>query len=157
LLQDEGLAPAAWRPDLARQGLVNMLPLEQGEQITSIMPLPEDEDSWANLDVMFATVRGTVRRNKLSDFVQINRNGKIAMKLEDGDGIVGVETCSEHSDVMLTTASGQCIRFPSPMCVFCRPEFRRRAWHPAGDERSGHFHADPASHRRGWRKSAPLI
>lgn len=96
------------------KALVNMLPLEQGEKITSIMPLPEDEDSWANLDVMFATVRGTVRRNKLSDFVQINRNGKIAMKLdEEGDGILGVETCSEHDDVMLTTASGQCIRFPA--------------------------------------------
>ncbi|MBD1546375.1 DNA gyrase subunit A [Labrenzia aggregata] len=99
-------------PTSRGKALVNMLPLEQGEQISSIMPLPEDEDSWANLDVMFATVRGTVRRNKLSDFVQINRNGKIAMKLEEGDGIVGVETCSEHADVMLTTASGQCIRFP---------------------------------------------
>lgn len=93
------------------KALVNMLPLQQGEQISSIMPMPEDEDSWANLDVMFATRRGTVRRNKLSDFVQINRNGKIAMKLEEGDGIVGVETCSEHDDVMLTTAFGQCIRF----------------------------------------------
>lgn len=99
-------------PTSRGKALVNMLPLEQGEQISSIMPLPEDEDSWADLDVMFATVRGTVRRNKLSDFVQINRNGKIAMKLEEGDGIVGVETCSEHADVMLTTASGQCIRFP---------------------------------------------
>ncbi|WP_306143965.1 DNA gyrase subunit A [Roseibium sp. MMSF_3412] len=99
-------------PTSRGKALVNMLPLEQGEQITSILPLPEDEDSWANLDVMFATVRGTVRRNKLSDFVNINRNGKIAMKLEDGDGIVGVDTCSEHDDVMLTTNSGQCIRFP---------------------------------------------
>lgn len=99
-------------PTSRGKALVNMLPLEQGEQITSILPLPEDEDSWANLDVMFATVRGTVRRNKLSDFVNINRNGKIAMKLEDGDGIVGVDTCSEHADVMLTTNSGQCIRFP---------------------------------------------
>ncbi len=99
-------------PTSRGKALVNMLPLEQGEQITSILPLPEDEDSWANLDVMFATVRGTVRRNNLSDFVNINRNGKIAMKLEEGDGIVGVDTCSEHNDVMLTTNSGQCIRFP---------------------------------------------
>ncbi|CTQ53735.1 DNA gyrase subunit A [Roseibium album] len=99
-------------PTARGKALVNMLPLEQGEQITSILPLPEDEDSWANLDVMFATIRGTVRRNKLSDFVNINRNGKIAMKLEEGDGIVGVDTCSEHSDVMLTTNFGQCIRFP---------------------------------------------
>ena len=99
-------------PTSRGKALVNMLPLQQGEQITSILPLPEDEDSWADLDVMFATVRGTVRRNKLSDFVNINRNGKIAMKLDDGDGIVSVDTCSEHSDVMLTTNYGQCIRFP---------------------------------------------
>lgn len=98
-------------PTSRGKALVNMLPLEQGEQITSILPLPEDEESWANLDVMFATQRGTVRRNKLSDFVNINRNGKIAMKLEEGDGIVSVDTCSEFSDVMLTTKLGQCIRF----------------------------------------------
>ena len=77
------------------------------------MPLPEDEASWGELDVMFATTRGTVRRNKLSDFVQVNRNGKIAMKLEEeGDEILGVETCTEGDDVLLTAASGQCIRFP---------------------------------------------
>jgi len=100
-------------PTSRGKALVNMLPLEQGEQITSILPLPEDEDTWADLDVMFATVRGTVRRNKLSDFVNINRNGKIAMKLEDGDGIVSVDTCCEHDDIMLTTNFGQCIRFPA--------------------------------------------
>ncbi|NRG18845.1 DNA gyrase subunit A [Rhizobiales bacterium] len=99
-------------PTSRGKALINLLPLEAGEQITSIMPLPEDEESWANLHVMFATRRGTVRRNKLSDFVQINKNGKIAMKLEDGDGIVGVETCTENDDVLLTTALGQCIRFP---------------------------------------------
>ena len=90
-----------------------MLPLEKGERITSIMPLPEDEESWGQLDVMFATTRGTVRRNKLSDFVQVNRNGKIAMKLEEeGDAILNVETCSEDDDVLMTTSLGQCIRFP---------------------------------------------
>ncbi|WP_208979020.1 DNA gyrase subunit A [Stappia stellulata] len=99
-------------PTSRGKALVNMLPLEQGEQITSILPLPEDEEAWANLDVMFATRRGTVRRNKLSDFAQINKNGKIAMKLEEGDGIVGVFTCTEYDDVHLTTALGQCIRFP---------------------------------------------
>ncbi|MFZ2100436.1 MAG: DNA gyrase subunit A, partial [Oricola sp.] len=92
--------------------LRNMLPLQEDERITTIMPLPEDEDSWGELDVMFATTRGTVRRNKLSDFVQVNRNGKIAMKLEEeGDAILNVETCSELDDVLLTTALGQCIRF----------------------------------------------
>ncbi len=99
-------------PQSRGKALINMLPLQQGERITSIMPLPEDEDSWAELDVMFATTRGTVRRNKLSDFVQVNRNGKIAMKLdEDGDEILDVYTCSENDDVILTTANGQCIRF----------------------------------------------
>ncbi|MEX3008795.1 DNA gyrase subunit A [Hoeflea sp. TYP-13] len=100
-------------PQARGKALINMLPLKQGERITSIMPLPEDEESWSQLDVMFSTTRGTVRRNKLSDFVQVNRNGKIAMKLDDEkDEILNVETCSEHDDVLLTTALGQCIRFP---------------------------------------------
>ncbi|SFJ16974.1 DNA gyrase subunit A [Phyllobacterium sp. CL33Tsu] len=100
-------------PQSRGKALINMLPLEQGERITTIMPLPEDESSWANLDVMFATTRGTVRRNKLSDFIQVNRNGKIAMKLdEEGDEILSVDTCDEFDDVLLTAAGGQCIRFP---------------------------------------------
>ncbi|MCY6380921.1 DNA gyrase subunit A [Hoeflea prorocentri] len=100
-------------PQARGKALINMLPLQQGERITSIMPLPEDEESWSQLDVMFSTTRGTVRRNKLSDFVQVNRNGKIAMKLDDEkDEILNVETCDENDDVLLTTALGQCIRFP---------------------------------------------
>ncbi|EJF90104.1 DNA gyrase subunit A [Bartonella melophagi] len=100
-------------PQSRGRALINMLPLQQGERITTIMPLPEDEEDWGKLDVMFATMRGTVRRNKLSDFVQVNRNGKIAMKFgEEGDEILSVETCTEYDDVVLTTANGQCIRFP---------------------------------------------
>ncbi|WP_081691377.1 DNA gyrase subunit A [Cucumibacter marinus] len=99
-------------PNARGKALVNMLPLEEGERITSILPLPEDEDSWGDLDIMFATETGTVRRNSLADFVQVNRNGKIAMKLDEGDGIVGVDTCTVSQDVMLTTAGGQAIRFP---------------------------------------------
>ncbi len=100
-------------PQSKGKALINMLPIEPGERITTIMPLPEDETTWENLDVMFTTTRGTVRRNKLSDFVQVNRNGKIAMKLEEeGDEILNVETCTERDDVLLTTALGQCIRFP---------------------------------------------
>ncbi|AHF83993.1 DNA gyrase subunit A [Rhizobium leguminosarum bv. trifolii WSM1689] len=99
-------------PTSRGKALINMLPLAPGERITTILPLPEDEASWDNLDVMFSTTRGTVRRNKLSDFVQVNRNGKIAMKLEEeGDEILSVETCTENDDVLLTTALGQCIRF----------------------------------------------
>ncbi|WP_237050356.1 DNA gyrase subunit A [Microvirga ossetica] len=98
-------------PNAKGKALVNMLPIKQGERITTIMPLPEDEASWDKLDVMFATSRGTVRRNKLSDFVQVNRGGKIAMKLDEGEHIVDVQICSENDDVLLTTAKGQCIRF----------------------------------------------
>lgn len=101
-------------PNARGKALINMLPLQEGERITTIMPLPEDEKSWETLDVMFATARGNVRRNKLSDFVQVNRNGKIAMKLDEGDAIVDVQICSEGNDVLLTTAEGQCIRFPVP-------------------------------------------
>ncbi|CAH1667500.1 DNA gyrase subunit A [Chelatococcus asaccharovorans] len=98
-------------PNARGKALVNMLPLVEGERITTIMPLTEDEASWATLDVMFATASGGVRRNKLSDFVQVNRAGKIAMKLDEGDSIVDVGICTEADDVLLTTARGQCIRF----------------------------------------------
>src|SRR6202042_3997194 len=79
---------------------------------TTIMPLPEDESSWGNLDVMFATTGGTVRRNKLSDFVDVRRSGIIAMKLDEDEAIVDVQICTERDDVLLTAAGGQCIRFP---------------------------------------------
>lgn len=99
-------------PQARGKALINLLPLEAGENITTIMPLPEDEDSWDTLDIMFATRKGTVRRNKLSDFVQVNRNGKIAMKLDDeDDGIVGVEVCQASDDVLLTSSAGYSIRF----------------------------------------------
>ena len=105
-----------WRLPLAApqargKALINLLPLDAGERITTIMPLPEDEASWEALDVVFATTRGTVRRNKLSDFAQVNRAGKIAMQLDEGERIVDVQICSERDDVLLTTARGQCIRF----------------------------------------------
>ncbi|RZN30576.1 DNA gyrase subunit A [Bradyrhizobium sp. Leo121] len=99
-------------PNARGKALINILPLEQGERITTIMPLPEDESSWKNLDVMFATTGGNVRRNKLSDFVDVRRSGIIAMKLEEGEAIVDVQICTEHDDVLLTAAGGQCIRFP---------------------------------------------
>jgi DNA gyrase subunit A len=98
-------------PQARGKALVNMLPLESGERITTIMPLTENEADWARYDVMFATSGGTVRRNKLSDFVNVNRSGKIAMKLDEGESIVDVQIASEDDDVLLTTHSGQCIRF----------------------------------------------
>ena len=77
-------------PTSRGKAFVNLFPIEPGETMTSILPLPEDEAAWDGLDVMFATRSGGVRRNRLSDFVQINRDGKIAMKLDEGDSIVGV-------------------------------------------------------------------
>jgi DNA gyrase subunit A len=100
-------------PNARGKALVNILAMDAGtERITTIMPLPEDEASWETLDVMFATASGGVRRNKLSDFVQVNRAGKIAMKLDAGDHIVHVEICRADQNVLLTTQAGQCIRFP---------------------------------------------
>ena len=100
-------------PNARGKALVNILAMDAGtERITTIMPLPEDEASWETLDVMFATASGGVRRNKLSDFVQVNRAGKIAMKLDEGDHIVHVEICRADQNVLLTTQAGQCIRFP---------------------------------------------
>ena len=99
-------------PQSRGKAFVNLLPLAQDERVTTILPLPEDEDSWANLHVMFATKSGDVRRNQLSDFQRVNRNGKIAMKTEEGDAIVGVAICRPDEDVLLTTAAGMCIRFP---------------------------------------------
>jgi len=99
-------------PNARGKAFINLLPLEQKESITSILPLPEDEASWERLDVVFATRSGSVRRNKLSDFVNVNRAGKIAMKLDDGDAIIGVAICTEADDVLLTSAGGRAIRFP---------------------------------------------
>ncbi len=99
-------------PRTKGKALVNLLPLDKGETITSIMVMPEDEKSWSDMDVMFATRSGHVRRNKLSDFANVMRNGKIAMKPDEGDGIIGVKACSASNDVLLTTRNGKCIRFP---------------------------------------------
>jgi DNA gyrase subunit A len=106
-----------WRLPEARiagkgKAMVNLLPLAEGERITTILPLPEDEAEWAKLNVVFATKSGDVRRNQLSDFAQVNKNGKIAMKLEAGDGIIGVATCTDSEDFLLTTRGGKAIRFP---------------------------------------------
>ncbi|MDH4982827.1 DNA gyrase subunit A [Hyphomicrobium sp. D-2] len=102
--------PAA-TPQAVGKALVNLLPLAQGEVITSILPLPEDAETWGTLQLAFATRSGRVRRNALTDFESINRNGKIAMKLDDGDSIVSVNICTPENDVLLTTAKGRCIRF----------------------------------------------
>jgi DNA gyrase subunit A len=98
-------------PTSRGKAFVNLLPIEPGDSIMNVLPLPEDEAAWDKLDIMFATRSGDVRRNKLSDFVNVNRAGKIAMKLEEGDSMVGVQLLTEDDDVLLTTALGRCIRF----------------------------------------------
>jgi len=98
-------------PQSRGKAFVNLLPLGPDERVTNILPLPEDEESWDSLHVMFATRSGGVRRNKLSDFQRVNRNGKIAMKLDEGDAIIGVHICRPDDNVLLTTAAGMCIRF----------------------------------------------
>jgi DNA gyrase subunit A len=99
-------------PQARGKALVNLLPLDEGETISTLMPLPEDESTWADMFVVFATASGYVRRNKLSDFVDVKANGKIAMKLEKGDRLIGVLTCAEGDDVLLAASAGQAIRFP---------------------------------------------
>ena len=99
-------------PQSRGKALINLLPLEQDERITTILPMPETAAEAEGQFLMFATRSGAVRRNEISDFEQINRAGKIAMKLDPGDMIAGVEICTGRDDVLLTTAQGQCIRFP---------------------------------------------
>ena len=98
-------------PQALGKAMVNLLPIETGETINTVMPMPDDQDSWENLHVMFATASGNIRRNRLSDFTNIKRNGKIAMKLAEGDELVGVAPCNESDDLLLATRRGKAIRF----------------------------------------------
>ncbi|MBH89531.1 MAG: DNA gyrase subunit A [Magnetovibrio sp.] len=99
-------------PTSLGKAMINLLPLDKGEAITTLMPLPESEESWSDLSVMFATASGSVRRNSLSDFTNVKANGKIAMKLNEGDQLISVQACSEADDVLLSSSGGKCIRFP---------------------------------------------
>ena len=95
------------------KSIFNILPLKSHHSISSIMPLPEDETEWKNLMVVFATAKGHVRKNSLEDFININNSGKIAMKLDQDDKIVGVKICKDEQDIILSTKFGKCIRFKS--------------------------------------------
>ncbi len=101
-------------PQARGKALINLLPLAEGETISTLLPMPEDEESWADSQLMFATVSGNVRRNSADDFRSVMANGKIAMKLDEGDAIVGVKFCSTDDDVLLAASGGKCIRFPVP-------------------------------------------
>ena len=95
------------------KSLFNLLPLKNNQSITSTMLLPENENEWKKLFVVFATEKGKIRKNSLEDFININSSGKIAMKLDDNDRIIGVEKCNEDQDIMLGSRFGKCIRFMS--------------------------------------------
>jgi DNA gyrase subunit A len=117
---DRGIAfrEKVWQlPEAGPQGrgrsLRQVLQLQEGESVTAILPLPMDEDLWEGLHLVFATAQGNVRRNRLSDFKNVRSVGLIAMKLDEGDSLVGVSTCREGDDVMLATRGGKCIRFPA--------------------------------------------
>ncbi|MDK9721931.1 MAG: DNA gyrase subunit A [Rhodospirillales bacterium] len=99
-------------PQAKGKAMVNLLPLKDGEVISTVLPLSEDEDSMAHLHVMFATSSGSVRRNELADFLDVRANGKIAMKLDEGERLIGVAPCTEDANVLLAAYSGKCIRFP---------------------------------------------
>ena len=98
-------------PQAKGRALVNLLPIEQDEKISTILALPEDENSWKDLNIIFATANGTVRRNSMADFANIQSNGKIAMKLDESNSLIGVNLCEEKDFVMLSTKNGKCIRF----------------------------------------------
>ncbi len=95
------------------KSIFNILPLKSHHSISSIMPLPEDETEWKNLMVVFVTAKGNVRKNTLEDFININNSGKIAMKLDQDDRIIGVKICRDDQDILLSTQYGKCIRFKS--------------------------------------------
>ena len=99
-------------PQSLGKALINLLPLDQGETITAVLKLPEKQEDCEGLSVMFATQSGNVRRNRLDDFYNVMANGKIAMKLDEGDKLVDVNICNENQDILLAAAGGKCVRFP---------------------------------------------
>jgi len=99
-------------PQSKGRPMVNLLPLGPNEVITNIMPLPENQEEWDNLNIMFATSKGNIRRNDMSDFKRIQSNGKIAIRLDENDTLVDVEVCTELDHILLATKKGKAIRFP---------------------------------------------
>ncbi len=99
-------------PQARGRALVNLLPLETDEKISTILALPENEESWKDLSIVFATSSGNIRRNSMDQFIDIRSSGKIAMKLEGDEALIGVNLCSEKDDILLSTKDGKCIRFP---------------------------------------------
>jgi len=99
-------------PQSKGRPIVNLLPLKEGEVITNIMPMPENQEEWDNMHIMFATSKGNIRRNDLSDFKKIQANGKIAIRLDEDDSLVNVMACSEDDHILLASRQGKAVRFP---------------------------------------------
>ena len=99
-------------PQSKGRPIINILPLEKGENITNVMPMPENQDEWDNMHIMFATAKGNIRRNDLSDFKKIQSNGKIAIRMDEDDDLVNVMACNEDDNVLLASRMGKAIRFP---------------------------------------------
>lgn len=99
-------------PQSKGRPIVNILPLANGETITNVMPMPENQDEWDNMHIIFATAKGKIRRNDLSDFKKIQSNGKIAIKLDTNDNLVNVRACNEEDHVLLASKAGKALRFP---------------------------------------------
>lgn len=100
-------------PNTKGRAIVNLLPLAQDEKITNITPMPEDKDTWDQFSIMFATAKGNIRRNDLAAFSNINANGKIAIRLDEDDKLIGVNICNETDHIMLSTKKGKSLRFPA--------------------------------------------
>jgi len=106
-------------PQSKGKAMVNLFPTKPGESLATVLALPEDKENWDSYDIVFATSRGTVRKNKLSDFLNIRASGKIAMKLDNGDKLVGVALCKDDQDLLISSHLGKCVRFPvSELRVF---------------------------------------
>lgn len=99
-------------PQSKGRPIINLLPLKEGEVITNIMPMPEDQEEWNNMHIIFATSKGNIRRNNLSHFKKIQANGKIAIRMDKGDHLVNVATCSEDDHILLASKKGKAVRFP---------------------------------------------
>ncbi|MBA2629025.1 MAG: DNA gyrase subunit A, partial [Rickettsiaceae bacterium] len=99
-------------PQSKGRPIVNILPLQDKETITNVMPMPENQEEWDNMHIMFATAKGNIRRNDLSDFKKIQSNGKIAIRMDEDDSLINVKSCSEDDHVLLASKLGKAIRFP---------------------------------------------
>jgi DNA gyrase subunit A len=122
-------------PDGRGRSLRQVLQLQQDESVTAVLPLPQDESAVGEPAPGLRHACGNVRRNKLSDFRNVRATGLIAMKLDEGDSLIGVATCREGDDVLLATRNGRCIRFQAEptRCASSPAAIPRRARHPAGD------------------------